>query len=429
MFRAIHTLKGSPGSSGSTPCRRLRMTWNPPCPRCATGARPYDADAGRHPVQGARPRRGDDRRLHGRPGGSRCRRRLDVEGFLGAPGCTAAGAAAARKQRPRRGRASKGTRGSAGRPGCGGRPRQPPGLPHRTPEPQHLRTGRPLAPAASDVSCPHRGTEPRSVPALVPGESAAGAPGHRSSAWSPHPRCCAIRPSPFVYTVTISQRGRSGRAVLPRSPSTRSPMPLVRLQQLRRRPKPRRRAAAEPLRRGTKRRRSSSKARAPDEVVRVSVQKLDTLLNLVGELVIHNSGFVATTQQLREQFGKTQFIYDLEEKTEALSAITRDLQDGIMKARMLPDRQRLQPLPPRRAGPGQGQRQGGHPRRVRRGDGDRQEGDRPHRRAAGAPRAQRGGSRAGADRGQRVAAGKSRGGHHPPGRLPGRGPHLHRGLR
>ena len=74
----------------------------------------------------------------------------------------------------------------------------------------------------------------------------------------------------------------------------------------------------------------------PEEVVRVSVQKLDTLLNLVGELVIHNSGFVATTQQLREQYGKNRFIYDLEEKTEALSAITRDLQDGIMKARMLP---------------------------------------------------------------------------------------------
>jgi two-component system chemotaxis sensor kinase CheA len=73
-----------------------------------------------------------------------------------------------------------------------------------------------------------------------------------------------------------------------------------------------------------------------DEVVRVSVSKLDTLLNLVGELVIHNSGFVALSQQLRDQYGKTPFIYDLEQKTEALSAITRDLQEGIMKARMLP---------------------------------------------------------------------------------------------
>ena len=74
----------------------------------------------------------------------------------------------------------------------------------------------------------------------------------------------------------------------------------------------------------------------PDEVVRVSVQKLDTLLNLVGELVIYNAGFVSTTRQLREEYGKTRFIFDLEEKTEALSAVTRELQDGIMKARMLP---------------------------------------------------------------------------------------------
>ena len=70
--------------------------------------------------------------------------------------------------------------------------------------------------------------------------------------------------------------------------------------------------------------------------MRVSVQKLDTLLNLVGELVIHNSGFVATTQQLRAEYGKAPFIYDLQQKTEGLSAITRDLQAGIMKARMLP---------------------------------------------------------------------------------------------
>ena len=79
-----------------------------------------------------------------------------------------------------------------------------------------------------------------------------------------------------------------------------------------------------------------SRSGKPEEVVRVSVQKLDTLLNLVGELVIYNSGFAATAQGLREEYGRTKFILDLEEKTEALSAITRELQDGIMKARMLP---------------------------------------------------------------------------------------------
>jgi two-component system chemotaxis sensor kinase CheA len=73
-----------------------------------------------------------------------------------------------------------------------------------------------------------------------------------------------------------------------------------------------------------------------EEVVRVSVQKLDTLLNLVGELVIQNSGFHATTYALEQAQGKSALLAELEEKTEALSAITRQLQDGIMKARMLP---------------------------------------------------------------------------------------------
>ena len=73
-----------------------------------------------------------------------------------------------------------------------------------------------------------------------------------------------------------------------------------------------------------------------EEVVRVSVERLDTLLNLVGELVIQNSGFITIAGELKSQYGKTPQILDLEAKTELLSKITRDLQDGIMKVRMLP---------------------------------------------------------------------------------------------
>ncbi len=73
-----------------------------------------------------------------------------------------------------------------------------------------------------------------------------------------------------------------------------------------------------------------------DEVVRVSVERLDGLLNLVGELVIQNSGFSSLTQRLRGAHGRDALTIDLEEKAEALAKITRDLQDGIMKVRMLP---------------------------------------------------------------------------------------------
>jgi len=73
-----------------------------------------------------------------------------------------------------------------------------------------------------------------------------------------------------------------------------------------------------------------------EEVVRVSVERLDALLNLVGELVIQNSGFQALAGELKGRYGRSPQVQELEEKTEGLAKITRDLQDGIMKVRMLP---------------------------------------------------------------------------------------------
>lgn len=81
---------------------------------------------------------------------------------------------------------------------------------------------------------------------------------------------------------------------------------------------------------------TAARAAKPEEVVRVAVEKLDTLLNLVGELVIQNSSFVSIAEELKARYGKVHQIAQLEEKTEELSKITRDLQDGIMKVRMLP---------------------------------------------------------------------------------------------
>jgi chemotaxis protein CheY-P-specific phosphatase CheC/chemotaxis signal transduction protein/two-component sensor histidine kinase len=73
-----------------------------------------------------------------------------------------------------------------------------------------------------------------------------------------------------------------------------------------------------------------------EEVVRVSVEKLDTLLNLVGELVIQNSGFAVMAGELRAEVGRARSVADLEQRTAALARTVKDLQDGIMKARMLP---------------------------------------------------------------------------------------------
>jgi len=73
-----------------------------------------------------------------------------------------------------------------------------------------------------------------------------------------------------------------------------------------------------------------------EDVVRVSAEKLDAILNLVGELVVHNSGLTSVTSELRAKYGRTNIILNLEDKTEQLSKIAWALQDTVMKVRMLP---------------------------------------------------------------------------------------------
>ena len=73
-----------------------------------------------------------------------------------------------------------------------------------------------------------------------------------------------------------------------------------------------------------------------EDVVRVPAEKLDAVLNLVGELVVHNSGLTSVTSELRAEYGRTNSILNLEDKTEQLSKIAWALQDTVMKVRMLP---------------------------------------------------------------------------------------------
>ncbi|MCX7779291.1 MAG: chemotaxis protein CheA [Negativicutes bacterium] len=62
--------------------------------------------------------------------------------------------------------------------------------------------------------------------------------------------------------------------------------------------------------------------------VRVDIERLDTLLNLVGELVINKTRL--------EQIGLTHRLNDLAETIELMDRITTDLQAVVMKVRMVP---------------------------------------------------------------------------------------------
>ncbi|MFZ5596519.1 MAG: chemotaxis protein CheW [Bacillota bacterium] len=72
------------------------------------------------------------------------------------------------------------------------------------------------------------------------------------------------------------------------------------------------------------------------KTVRVDVKKLDTLMNLVSELVIDRTRLDRFVEIFENKFGSEELADDIVEISNHLGQITTDLQDEIMKARMLP---------------------------------------------------------------------------------------------
>ena len=86
---------------------------------------------------------------------------------------------------------------------------------------------------------------------------------------------------------------------------------------------------------------SSEKAPAGEKAVssptiRVEVSRLDSLLNLVGELVIERAQISRVSGDLSREYPRDENAAQLLEATHRIGRITAELQDQIMKARMLP---------------------------------------------------------------------------------------------
>lgn len=72
------------------------------------------------------------------------------------------------------------------------------------------------------------------------------------------------------------------------------------------------------------------------KTVRVDVQKLDTLMNLVGELVIDRTRLDRFADIFESKYGSDELAESISDISNHLSQVSRDLQVEIMKARMLP---------------------------------------------------------------------------------------------
>jgi two-component system, chemotaxis family, sensor kinase CheA len=70
--------------------------------------------------------------------------------------------------------------------------------------------------------------------------------------------------------------------------------------------------------------------------LKVGFEKLDELLNLMGELVIHRTLLVNLEQRLREQLTDRELLDDFSEASQLIGKSSTDLRQAIMKARMLP---------------------------------------------------------------------------------------------
>ena len=76
--------------------------------------------------------------------------------------------------------------------------------------------------------------------------------------------------------------------------------------------------------------------RGASTTIRIDVARLDALLNLVGELVIDRTRLFQLGSSLVDQFGDDRILGDLQQTALHIGRITDELQEQVMKSRMLP---------------------------------------------------------------------------------------------
>ncbi|MEQ9366208.1 MAG: chemotaxis protein CheW [Leptospirales bacterium] len=77
-------------------------------------------------------------------------------------------------------------------------------------------------------------------------------------------------------------------------------------------------------------------SRLQSKNIKVSSEKIDYLMNNVGELVIINSGLQKIYEDMQVSMGESAALTELKSKIDQAERIARDLQSGIMKTRMIP---------------------------------------------------------------------------------------------
>jgi two-component system chemotaxis sensor kinase CheA len=75
---------------------------------------------------------------------------------------------------------------------------------------------------------------------------------------------------------------------------------------------------------------------AAETTIRVDVNRLETLMDLSGELVLGRNRLAQVTQELLQRYEDHDFLRELQETASSIDFITTELQSAIMKTRMVP---------------------------------------------------------------------------------------------
>lgn len=82
-----------------------------------------------------------------------------------------------------------------------------------------------------------------------------------------------------------------------------------------------------------------------NQTVRVDIGRLEKMMEMVGELVIEKSRITQIVSSLHERYNSDNAFEDLEEISNQISRITNELQELVLKVRMLPIRQLFSRIP------------------------------------------------------------------------------------
>ena len=83
-------------------------------------------------------------------------------------------------------------------------------------------------------------------------------------------------------------------------------------------------------------RRSEEGVAAPAKVLKVEQEKIDRLMNYIGEIVVAKNGLPYLAERAEQQYGQRELAREIKAQYAVINRIAQDLQDSIMQVRLMP---------------------------------------------------------------------------------------------